>query len=600
MVARFLITTADERTWKFDRPVLFLNEWCRLYDRKSVWEGMDAVVSDPYELKSEQQKKNIAYIQELTGQLLIELSAALNLHHNTNHTLRYWNILLGHWLERFVCTLFDRYYSLDHALRNHDVDATMVLKAPEYSLATSDSLSAIWASNDDTWNHVLCARILSFLGGLEIKSKPVEAEMGPGFDLYSDAIPRRESWIRFLTRIITKNITPIFTKQDDAFITSTYLPKWREVGLQLALRQFPQFWQSPPLMTATLNRAMRQSLSVGDDSQTGFERFLRLQLADMIPICYLEGYDQLCYEVTKLPWPSSPKFIYTANRFDTDEIFKAWVGLKVEQGFPYFVGQHGANYGTFYTSEKFTVASTCDRFFTWGWTNNNSKNIPAFICKNIGKSKKVNLKDGDLLLSELPPLHHTGLSDINAAYSDFSKYQDEQFQFVAALPKAIQKKLTVRLHGEWKKHRWSDENRWNDRYPDIRIDEGSISIGKLISRSRLVVHSYDSTGLLETLALNKPTMCFWYGGLDHLLPIARPYYEKLKEVGILADSPEQAARNVASCWNDIGGWWANEKVQSARREFCEQYARMEKTPIKKLKNILTTQSLSFNVKKIII
>jgi len=596
VVARFLITTADERTWKFDRPVLFLNEWCRLYDRKSVWEGMDAVVSDPYELKSEQQKKNIAYIQELTGQLLIELSAALNLHHNTNHTLRYWNILLGHWLERYVCIIFDRYYTLDQALSNHEVVATTVLKMSEYSLATTDSSSAIWACNDDIWNHVLCARILSFLGGVEIQSKSTEPEAEQRFNLDSDVTSGRSFSIKNTIRMITKNITPIFRKQDDAFITGTYLPKWREVGLQLALRQFPQIWQSPPLQTATLNRAMRQSLSVGDGSHTRFERFLRLQLPEMIPICYLEGYDQLCLQVTKLPWPSSPKFIFTSNNFDTDEIFKAWTGLKVEQGVPYFVGQHGANYGTFYTSEKFTVALTCDRFFTWGWTNNNPKNIPAFIFKNAGKNKRINSKDGDLLLTELPPLHHTGLSDINAAYSDFSKYQDEQFQFVAALPETIQKKLTVRLHGEWKKHRWSDKKRWNDRCPHIRIEAGSTSIQKLISRSRLVVHSYDSTGILETLALNKPTMCFWYGGLDHLLPSARPYYEQLKEVGILADNPEQAAKNVASCWNDIEGWWTNEKVQNARRQFCEQYARMEKTPIKTLKNILTTQSLSFNVK----
>lgn len=35
---RYLITTADERTWKFDRPVLFLGEWCRLYDRRHVWQ----------------------------------------------------------------------------------------------------------------------------------------------------------------------------------------------------------------------------------------------------------------------------------------------------------------------------------------------------------------------------------------------------------------------------------------------------------------------------------------------------------------------------------------------------------------------------------
>ncbi len=587
MVKRFLITTADERTWKFDRPVLFLNEWCRLYDRKSVWEGMDAVVADPFELQSEQQKKNISYIQELTGQLLIELSAALNSHHNTNHTLRYWNILLGHWLERYVCIIFDRYYTLDQAMRSHEVVATTVLETPEYSLATTDSLSAIWACNDDIWNHVLCARILSFLGGVEIESKSVETEAGQGFNLDSDATSGQSFSIKNIIRAIAKHILPMLRRQGDAFIISTYLPRWKEVGLQLLLRQFPQVWHSPPLQAVTFNWAIRQSLTVCDDNHTGFERFLRLQLPEMIPICYLEGYDQLCHQVTELPWPSSPKFIFTSNNFDTDEIFKAWTGLKVEQGFPYFVGQHGANYGTFYASEKFAVAVTCDRFFTWGWTNNNPKNVPAFLFKKAGKKRTTTSKDGGLLLIELPSLHRLGLADVNAPYSDFSRYQEEQFQFVAALPETIQNRLTVRLHGEWRKHRWSDETRWNDHCPLIRIELGSARLQALISKSRLVVHSYNSTGILETLALNIPTMCFWYDGLNHILASARPYYELLRAVGILADTPDQAAKNVALHWDNIGEWWGSEKVQNARRLFCEQYANNVKNPVRTLKNLLT-------------
>ena len=104
-------------------------------------------------------------------------------------------------------------------------------------------------------------------------------------------------------------------------------------------------------------------------------------------------------------------------------------------------------------------------FFTWGWTNNQPKNVPAFIFKNAGENEIKNSKDGGLLLIELPPLHRSGLANINAQNSDFSRYQEEQFQFVSALPETIQKKLTVRLHAEWRKHRWSDETRWNDRYP---------------------------------------------------------------------------------------------------------------------------------------
>ena len=101
-----------------------------------------------------------------------------------------------------------------------------------------------------------------------------------------------------------------------------------------------------------------------------------------------------------------------------------------------------------------------------------------------------------------------------------------------------------------------------------------------------------STGILENLALNIPTMCFWYDGLDHIHSKARPYYELLRDVGILADTPEQAAKNVALHWNEIEEWWGNEKVQNARRLFCEQYARVEKQPVRILKRLLTKAVLN--------
>ena len=49
-IGRYLITTADERTWKFDQPAIFLGEWCKLYDRKHIWLKMNAIVAEPYGL----------------------------------------------------------------------------------------------------------------------------------------------------------------------------------------------------------------------------------------------------------------------------------------------------------------------------------------------------------------------------------------------------------------------------------------------------------------------------------------------------------------------------------------------------------------------
>src|SRR4051794_24293848 len=98
---RYLITTADERSWKFDRPVLFLGEWCRLYKRRHVWSGMDAIVAEPYGLDPRQKIRDVAYIEELSSRLLSELTTALNECHGTQHSERYWNIVLGHWLQRY-------------------------------------------------------------------------------------------------------------------------------------------------------------------------------------------------------------------------------------------------------------------------------------------------------------------------------------------------------------------------------------------------------------------------------------------------------------------------------------------------------------------
>ena len=53
---RYLITTSDEQTWRFDCPVLFLGEWCCTYKRKEKWQNIDFVVAKPYGLESLKKK----------------------------------------------------------------------------------------------------------------------------------------------------------------------------------------------------------------------------------------------------------------------------------------------------------------------------------------------------------------------------------------------------------------------------------------------------------------------------------------------------------------------------------------------------------------
>src|SRR6476659_666447 len=163
---RYLITTADERSWKFDRPVLFLGAWCRLYLRREKWLAMDAVVAAPYGITSADKDRDLAYVNSLTSELLREAVIALNKLHGTAHANRYWHIVIGQWLHRFTSVAFNRYRTVEQTLKNYDISGTTVFEASDYRLAASDSLEFIWACNDDEWNHVFYADVIRDLGGV--------------------------------------------------------------------------------------------------------------------------------------------------------------------------------------------------------------------------------------------------------------------------------------------------------------------------------------------------------------------------------------------------------------------------------------------------
>lgn len=587
-MSRYLVTTADERTWNFDGPILFLGEWCRLYCRKEQWATMNAIVASPYGLVKENKDKDYAYVIKSYEELLVELCDVLNEYHKTDHNLRYWRIVLGHWLMRYTSLIFNRWFTLKQALHNYEISGTTIFDASSYSLATPDSVSFLLACDDDVWNHVLYAKILSQFDNISLETEIKTLGGMSGFKVKSESVISKGQQFKFFILKKVFGIFRLFSRDTDGFIINTYLSKKEEMKLEIMFGQVPQLSKAPTVESIKTNHALRKRLALNASNQQGYDQFVRVMLMEILPTCYLEGYQTLTQKAQAIPWPENPKFIFTSNNFDTDEIFKVWAGSKVEQGVPYIIGQHGNNYGTArYCISEMECVATSDKFITWGWTAGDPKHTPAFIFKTVGKKRLEINKNGGLLLIEVTGPHRIQTWD---SYSEFQNYLDEQFQFVNTLPKPIHDKLIVRLHFAYNKFSFFEEMRWRDISPATRLELGNESIWKLIARSRLVVHSYDSTGILETLSMNIPTICFWRGGLDHLRPEAKPFYELLRNAGILQDTPEAAAEKVAAVWDDVPGWWKSQKVQEARVRFCNRYARIEKNPLRTLKAILLVNS----------
>jgi putative transferase (TIGR04331 family) len=583
--SRFLITTALEKTWAFDRPVLFLGEWARLHARREVWQGLDAAVAAPVGMDLAQRRRDFESLQALADGLLQELTAALDAEHGIRHGERHWRIVLGHWLSRYLSLAFNRYQSVERALADYTIDATAVLDFDAYTLATQNSLSFLWASNDKVWNHVFYARALQHLGGPVPERRAPERQV-TGYTMPEAAAAPR-SGLRGRLVACARGLLPKLSRETDAVILDTHLSRANEVLLQLSLGQVPQLWSSPRPLATAVDVARREGLI--EVSGEGFERFSRALLGEVLPTCFLEGYMPLRAAVDALPWPAKPDFIFTASSFDVDEGFKLWTASKVAQGAAYFAGQHGAGYGShLYMQTKYAPELTAsDAFLTWGWSNGTPRTVPAFIFNAAGIKARRSIHDGGLLLVEASMLNQITHWD---NYYEFGLYQEEQFRFAAALPEAIRRQLTVRLHGSHRKFEWADVQRWQERDPGVFIDTGTEAIGRQMEKSRLIVYAYDSTGILECLSLNIPVLGFWRDGLSHLSEEAQVHYRRLIDAGILLPGPEAVAQCVAELWDNIGPWWNSVEVQSARVAFCEQFARSSAHPVRDLKTLLVTLS----------
>lgn len=350
--------------------------------------------------------------------------------------------------------------------------------------------------------------------------------------------------------------------------------------------QIPQLFDTTKEWQAKkIDRVLRHNLSkliFSKENDTLFGIMCSL-VFELLPVCYLENFPELSKNVQRLTWPKAPKFIFTSNSFDTDELFKLWTAQKVDSGFKYIVGQHGNNYGTERYQNPTVEESTSDKFMTWGWTDRLPQHIPSFIFKTVVKSGKAYNPDGGLLLIE-DMLYHR-LNTWDRAY-EFEIYFEEQTKFVDNLEKTMRDELTIRIHPSYKLLRSFDVLRWNDYDSHININTGEDVINKLISQSRLIVHGYDSTGILETLSQNIPTLAFWQNDLDHLRDSAIPYYQILVDAGIVHLTPESVASKVNEIWHDVETWWEQSSIQDARNKFCSHYARVSQNPSQDLRKLL--------------
>ena len=586
--ARYLITTSDESTWKFDRPVIFLGEWCRNYERREVWQKMDAIVAEPYGLGKAKIDSDVAEANRIEEELFPNLCRILNRFHKTNHTERFWKIIVGHWFHEYTTAMLNRVNTLQKCLNDYAISGVTGHNPHEQGLSVQ-GFEPFWyhALEDARWNSMLYLRILELTTAEKptVVNLPNAPELNTRTEHAQQSFPKQRTIKSYFFGAM-KKLAPLFSRRTDAFIVGSYLPTEEEIKLQFALGQFPSFWEAPKVKLntepdLTLRRELTSELL--DDADEVLLKVTKALLFEILPVAYLEGFSKIQDITKEQKWPDNPKFIFTSNAFFSSDVFKCWFANKVESGASYIVGQHGNSYFTDRRQRNSIEEVTADKFLTWGWTDGSERYVPTFVFQNSPrKPTKVNPLGGLLLINTA----YTTSRPCHDVSSLAHKYLEMNQTFIQNLSGEPRDRTTLRLAAGTHRHPFSVKKRWEDFDSNLRINEGFTPINQLISKNRLIVHGYDSTGILITLSQNIPTLAFWLNGFDHLSDEVIDDYESLLQAGIIHLTPESAARHANEVWDDIGKWWAGDRVQSARQEFCKKYARLSENPAKDLKTIL--------------
>ena len=122
----FLATTGNQKFWKTDEKILFLGEWCTMYDQKHVWSNLDHDILPCHWDEWEKLDQRFTYLESIHEKYLENLASNLNDSHNEDHSLRYWRIILGPWLSYFTGIIYDRYLSIKSAIDSNKVTRTWI------------------------------------------------------------------------------------------------------------------------------------------------------------------------------------------------------------------------------------------------------------------------------------------------------------------------------------------------------------------------------------------------------------------------------------------------------------------------------------------
>ena len=489
----------------------------------------------------------LSEIENIRNSCLVDIRDLLNGYHKSNRDISYYDLILGDWLEGFLHVCYASW--MDVKIGNIGVFTS------ELNIAAHPGEYKNTCVNSGEFHSHLKGMILKLLSedgfksfmfrekSITVKNKKVESK-------------------------ITKYFRGVLSRKPKIILTSPYYKcsSAEFISVVMGWRKWIS-WNDfgyPILFSCDVDWKFRVNSSLDNGAANSFFDIVKTLLPLHIPAIFLEGYEDYRKKILDIG-VARPEAVYTANALHEHVSFKILIAEWKGEGTFLLAHQHGGNYGLdrIHAIENYEKR-VCDRFYTWGWRNNNSSvkplSPPYFKYKRNNKSKIL------LNCVSYPRfnfrIHFQPMSD------SAERLVSETSRFVSCL--CDNEFLTVRLYQD--DYGWNMASKIKHLCSNVNFESGAILSLKSFSDSKLVIRNYLGTAWLETLFMNIPTVCFYDSSVYAFRNVAHELIELLKDVGVLHLSANSAALFVNKMNGNYSSWWDSTDVQYARSKFVKEYA----------------------------
>ena len=316
------------------------------------------------------------------------------------------------------------------------------------------------------------------------------------------------------------------------------------------------------------------------EKKKDLESAIRGIFFDVFPNIYLESFLNLKKNLKKFPLPKDPKFIFTSNDFETNEIFKIYCVNKIKNS-KYIIGQHGATYGSgrYQTSQIYNL-KVADKLITWGW-NEHPKTKKGFLFRKLTPSKNRGEKIALMIRLIMPNWRTYDM------YEELEREFKDDFKLIKGLKKEIINNLEIKVHpGDNNCYNFETRSRWLSEFRDIKINETKFSFDKYKNNSKLIIFNYESTGFLQLININYPTLLVLRNFDFQIDDQYKKYYEYLLNSKILHLNNESLISHLNEIWPNVDQWWNSNNTQINLTKFVEKFANNNDSTPKNLQKIL--------------